>query len=305
MKIAITGASGLVGSALGEHLRARGDTVMPISRGDPGGTQSVHWSLEGGIQPAGALSGCDAVVHLAGENLAARRWSRRQKERILESRVAGTRAVVSALAAAEEPRPRVLVSASAVGVYGDRGDTWLAEDAELGDDFLAQVCHAWEAEAMKASALGVRVVSSRTGIVLSRQGGSLPRLLRVFRLGIGGRLGHGQQYFSWIHVRDTVRAIAFAIDDARVEGPLNVASPCPVTNAELTRALARALRRPAILPVPGFALRIVLGELARALLAGQRVEPARLRELGFQFEFDHLRPALEDLLSGPQPRGQA
>jgi uncharacterized protein (TIGR01777 family) len=293
MKIAITGAFGLIGSALSELLRARGDEVVSISRGPSG---ALRWSVQGGLEPADGLSGCDAVVHLAAESLAARRWTTRQKREILDSRVLGTRSIVEALEAAS-PRPRVLVNASAVGVYGDCADAWVDETSPVGDGFMAEVCRAWEREANEASKLGVRVVVSRTGVVLSRRDGMLPRLLPVFRFGLGGRLGNGRQYLSWIHERDAARALALALDDERIEGPLNVTAPAPVTNAELTRLLGRTLHRPTVFAVPAFALRIVLGELASALLEGQRVEPAGLRARGFSFEFDELHPALEDLLN--------
>ncbi len=295
MRVAITGASGFVGRALSIALADRGDTPVPARRSDP--DAALRWSSDSGFEPADALGGFDAVVHLAGENVAGGRWTARRKAAIRSSRVEGTRRVVEALATAS-PRPPVLVSMSAVGYYGTPGDTELTETSKSGDDFLAEVCTAWEAEARKAESLdGSRVVRLRLGTVLGRNGGAVAKMLPAFRLGIGGRLGDGDQYMSWIHLDDVVGVILRAIDDASFQGAYNVTAPSPVTNAVFTRAMGSALRRPTVIPVPKFALKLAFGEMAdNVLLQGQRVLPHRLRESGFEFRFNTLEHALEDVL---------
>jgi uncharacterized protein (TIGR01777 family) len=294
MKIAVTGAAGFLGRALTTALRERGDTVLAAARKD--GAGELRWDPREGFSPKDALSGIDAVVHLAGDNVAEGRWNDARKRSILESRELGTRAVVDAIAAAS-PRPRVLVSASGVGYYGDRGDDELDETAPAGDDFLAKVCVAWEREAMRAGELGVRVVCMRTGIVLGQGGGPLAKMLPIFKLGLGGRMGSGRQWMPWVHLRDAIAAMLFAIDRADLSGPVNLAAPAPARNAAFAKALARALHRPALAPAPAFALRLVLGEMADvALLAGQRARPQRLQAAGFAFAFTDLDAALENLV---------
>jgi hypothetical protein len=281
MRVAVTGASGLIGTRLSSALRARGDEVVGIS-------------LRSGPPSPVALAGCDAVVHLAGEEVA-QRWTDKARERIRSSRVEGTRGLVAALAAAE-PRPRVLVSASAVGYYGHRGDERLDESAPPGDDFLAQVCVGWEREANAAAELGVRVVTVRTGVVLSKSGGALAKMLPPFRLGVGGPVAGGRQYLPWIHIDDLVGIYVAAIDNETWTGPVNAAAPEPVTNAEFSKALGRALRRPAIAPVPAFAIRLLYGDMAEIVTEGQRAIPARALQLGYTYAHAELDEALADAL---------
>lgn len=280
MNVVITGASGFIGRALITRLRLEGRHVRAVSlRSTP---------------RAADFEGCDAVVHLAGEPVA-QRWTADARQRIQGSRVNGTRAVVEALAQLEE-RPRVLVSASAVGYYGSRGDETLAENATPGTDFLAKVCIEWEAEARKAATLGIRVVIPRTGLVLGNDGGALAKLLLPFRLGAGGRIGSGAQWMSWIHIHDMISLLQFAIQKPALNGPVNAIAPNPVTNVEFTKILAAVMHRPAILPVPGFALKLILGEMSEVLLGGQRVIPAAAQGAGFPFQYPQLRGALEQIL---------
>jgi uncharacterized protein (TIGR01777 family) len=245
------------------------------------------------------LGRCAAVVNLAGESLAEGRWTAARKRRLVSSRVELTDSIVKALALAS-PRPATLISASAVGYYGDRGAEPLTEQSTPGDDFLARLAVAWETAARAARQLGVRVVHLRSGAVLGRNGGALARMLPVFRLGLGGRIGSGRQYFPWIHLRDEVGVISTALEDVRFDGPVNVVAPDIVTNQEFTRALGRALRRPAAFAVPGFALKLALGELSGVLLGGQRVQPGRLLDLGHQYAFPQLEGALGDVVGPPQ-----
>ncbi len=298
MRIAITGASGMVGQAVTAALRDRGDDPVAVVRAGDG---EIRWSRNG-FAPSGALSGFDAVIHLAGESIGSGRWSEAHMHRIRESRVGGTQAVVQALREAN-PRPRTFVCASAVGYYGDAGDQVLPDDAPPGDTFLAQVVHSWEHEASAAERLGVRTAMARFGIILSPQGGALRQMLPAFRLGLGGRLGDGGHYMSWIHLADAVRGVLHALD-GHIDGPFNCLAPAPVTNREFTRVLAKVLHRPAVVAVPRFVLRLVLGKLADAGLESQRATPQRLPASGFEFRFPELKGALVDLL-GPSPRGRA
>jgi uncharacterized protein len=277
MRVAVTGASGLIGTRLGAALRARGDDVTPLS-------------LRDGPPSPEALAGHDAVVHLAGEPVA-QRWTDAARERIRSSRVDGTRGLVAAIAAAD-PRPRVLVTASGVGYYGAHGDERLDEDAAAGDDFLAQVCVATESEARAAEQAGVRVVVLRTGVVLDRAGGALAKMLPAFRLGVGGPVAGGDQYLSWIHLDDLVGMYLAAIDDEAWSGPFNATAPEPVTNAQFSRALGRALHRPAVLPVPAIALRALYGQMAEIVTEGQRAIPRRALERGYSFRQPDLDEAL-------------
>jgi uncharacterized protein (TIGR01777 family) len=294
MNVLVTGASGFIGSALVPRLIAAGHSVRRLGRRAPAGAGDYRWDPSAGRIDRAALTTLDAAVHLAGETIDGR-WTAAKKARILRSRVDGTRMLSEALAEVE-PRPRVLVTASAVGLYGDRGDEALTEESAPGDSFLAEVVKQWEAASAGAEAAGIRVVRLRFGIVLSPAGGALRRMLIPFRLGLGGRLGSGRQWLSWISLNDVLRAIEHSITDEAFAGAANAVAPNPVTNAELTRTLARVLRRPAILPVPAPILRLALGEIASELLSSVRARPARLAEAGFEFEDPELEPALRRLL---------
>jgi len=287
MTTAITGANGFIGRRLASRLRADGQTIRAIS-------------LRGELE-RDSFAGCDAVVHLAGEPVA-QRWTDAARRRITESRVNGTRAVVAEIARMEQ-RPAVLVSASAVGYYGSCGDEILTEDSPPANDFLGGVAVAWEREAQEAAELGVRVVTPRIGVVLGSDGGALARMLLPFKLGIGGRLGRGLQWMSWIHADDLIALIVFALLSPQLSGAVNAVAPHPVTNAEFTRVLARALHRPAIFPVPGFALRLLFGQMAEILLGGQRVFPGAAERAGFQFRYSELAPALEEALGSHNTSG--
>ena len=302
MKVGVTGATGLIGRRLVATLVARGDAVTVFSRGAtrarerlPGVGDVVEWDPASGPAPASALARLDAVVNLAGERID-QRWNEDVKRRIHESRVSGTRNLVAGFEHAE-PRPAVLVSASAAGYYGDRGDELLEENAAPGSDFLAELCVAWEEAAERASALGVRVVRIRTGIVLDRHDGALARMLLPFRLGVGGPIGSGRQYMPWIVLEDLIEIYIAALDGDDWSGAVNGATPEPVTQAEFARALGRALHRPAVLPVPPIALRILFGELAESLTSGQRMIPSRPLALGYKLRHPELGRALEAVLS--------
>ncbi|MGA2881147.1 MAG: TIGR01777 family oxidoreductase [Bryobacteraceae bacterium] len=282
MKIAITGANGLIGTRLRQRLAETGHTASPIPRG------SSDTAL------TEILASTDAVIHLAGEPVA-QRWTDAAKKRIHDSRVEGTRHLVKALSA-QSPRPRVLVCASAVGYYGSRGDQILTEASSPGTDFLARVVVDWEEAAQSAEALDIRVVRLRFGMVLGH-GGALAKLLPPFRFGVGGRLGSGHQWMAWIHIEDAVNLILFAANYAAIRGAVNATAPHPVTNEEFTDRLALALHRPAILPVPAFALKLAFGEMSEMVLASQRVLPTVAKSAGFRFQYQELHPALENLLS--------
>ena len=300
MRVTVTGATGLIGSRLVAALQARGDDVAVLSR-DPAraqerltGVEAVAWNPEREPAPVAVLSSSDGVVHLAGENLA-QRWTKDAKRRILSSREIGTRNLVAGLAAAD-PLPRVLVSSSAVGYYGPRGDERLDEQAPAGGDFVAEVVRTWEREAEAAAALGVRVVRLRTGVVLDSNGGALSKMLPPFKAGIGGPVAGGRQYMSWIHLDDVVGMLVAALDDDRWSGPVNATAPEPATNADLSKALGRALHRPAIAPIPALAIRTLYGEMAEIVTKGQRVIPRRALELGYSFRHPELDEALESAL---------
>lgn len=305
MRVLITGATGTIGLALADGLRDRGDEVVALSR-DPERGQRV---LGAGVEvqpwpeptlaapPPQALAGVEAIVHLLGEPVA-QRWSGDARARIRDSRVLGTRMLVQAIRdLSPAQRPRALISQSATGYYGPRGDAPLDEHASAGDDFLAEVVIAWEAEAAAGASL-MRVACTRTGVVLSPDGGALAKMLPFFKLGIGGPVAGGHQYVPWIHRDDVVGALIRCVDDPAAEGPVNLTAPNPVTNAELSHALGRALGRPAVLPVPGFAIKLLYGEMAEIVTTGQRVVPARLRQLGYAFRHPELEPALRDVLCG-------
>jgi uncharacterized protein len=293
MRVVVTGGTGFLGGALVRRLRADGHEVIVLTR-RPSGDGQLAWSPgtpPGGQPWARAIDGAGAVVNLAGESIASGRWTSARKRAIRESRVTATHGLVAAILSAAQPPP-VLLSSSAVGIYGSRGEETLTEQSPIGAGFLAEVGRAWEQEALAAAAV-TRVVLLRTGLVLGKGGGALPQLALPFRLGVGGPVGSGEQYLSWIHLDDWVSLARWALDTAAVSGPLNATAPGPVTNAEFARVLGRVLRRPAWLPAPAFALRLALGEMADALiLEGQRVLPARARELGFTFEHPTIDGAL-------------
>jgi uncharacterized protein (TIGR01777 family) len=290
MRVAVTGATGTIGTAVVSALRERGDEVTELSR-------STNWPAPTEQPaPADALSGRDAVVNLLGERLD-QRWTDETKAEIRNSRVLGTRNLVAALRALPDgERPRVLVSQSATGYYGARGDEPVDETAPNGDDFLANVVADWEAEARAAEELGVRVVVTRTGVVLSPNGGALSKMLPFFKAGVGGPVAGGSQYLPWVHVDDVVGAVLFALDTATLSGPVNVMSPEPATNKEFSRALGRALHRPAIFPVPTLALKVLYGEMSLTVTAGQRAVPARLTEAGYAFRWPELDAALREAI---------
>jgi hypothetical protein len=293
--VAVSGASGLLGSALLPALRAAGWIPRPLVR-RAAAADEVQWDPAVGTLDLKALEGVTAAVHLAGESIAAGRWTAEAKRRIRESRIQGTRLLAESLARLRV-RPRVLVTASAVGIYGDRGDTPLDETSDLGTDFLARVGQEWEAAAQPAVDAGIRVVPLRFGIVLAREGGALPRMLTPFRMGVGGPLGSGRQWMSWIAIDDAVAAVLEALRNEAARGPINAVAPEPVRNAEFAARLGEALGRPAIIPAPAFALRALFGEMADgALLASQRVLPARLTALGFRFKYPTLPETLEAIL---------
>ncbi len=297
MNITVTGGTGFIGRRLAEHLVKQGHTVHLLGRtlrsGLPAHLRFSLWDAARSEPPLDALSESDAVIHLAGESIG-QRWSQDIKRRIRSSRIDGTQGLVSALAKLSKP-PAILLSASAVGYYGSRGEEVLTEDSAAGEDWLAQMVSEWEQSAGQAASLGIRVVLLRTGMVLG-PGGALRQILPPFRAGVGGRLGNGDQWMSWIHLQDAVRLISFPLDQPGVRGPVNVTAPNPVRNSEFTRLLGRLLRRPALFRVPEFGLRILFGEMASILLASQRVIPAAATRAGFEFKFAELGPALRDLL---------
>jgi len=295
--IAVSGASGFVGSTLVASLRAQGANVKRLVRSPPRDPETdIAWNPAAPLDPA-ALEGLDAAVHLAGESIAGL-WTAGKKARIRDSRRAGTRLLCERLAALDRP-PRVLVSASAIGIYGDRGDEVLREDRPSGSGFLADVCREWEAAAQPARDAGIRVVHLRFGMVASPTGRALKQMLLPFKLGLGGRLGSGRQYMSWISLDDVVGAIQHTLVTDSLAGPVNAVAPDSITNAEFTKTLGAALHRPTIFPVPEFVLRLLLGEMAEELLlASQRVEPARLLASGYKFRQPTLRSALEEMLKG-------
>jgi uncharacterized protein (TIGR01777 family) len=301
MKVIITGSGGLVGRALVRSLLADGHSVTRLVRGGTQqfrapGSAAVEWNPESGTVDAKELEGHDAAVHLAGEPVAEGRWDDEKKRRILESRVKGTRLLAETLARLNE-KPRVMVSASAIGFYGDRGAEVMREESASGEGFLSEVCREWEKATLAASQAGIRVVHLRIGFVLSGEGGGLPRMLTPFKMGVGGKVGSGRQYLSWITLEDLVRVIRRAIEDETLRGPVNAVAPGAVTNEEFTKALGHVLGRPTILPVPVFALRLAFGEVADAvMLSSTRVEPARLKEAGFDFKDSEIEGALRHVL---------
>lgn len=299
MRIAISGSTGFIGSRLASSLRQDGHEILRLVRRPGGGREpEVRWNPDDDLIDRQALAGLDAVVHLAGENIVGR-WTDRKRAAIRRSRVKGTAFLAEVLASLERP-PRVFATASAIGIYGDRGDEILTEDSALGDDFLASVCREWEGAAAPAAENGIRVVNLRFGLVLDPSGGVLEKMLPAFRLGLGGRIGDGSQYVSWISLDDAVEAVKLALRRESLGGPVNVVSPNPVTNAQFTRILARVLSRPALLPLPKRVLLALLGDMAREmLLASQRVSPRNLNRHEFRYRDSDLEPALRRLLSQP------
>ncbi|MBQ1087897.1 TIGR01777 family oxidoreductase [Streptomyces sp. B93] len=290
-RIAVAGASGLIGSALVRSLTADGHEVVRLVRRAPRAGDEVRWDPEQGYVDAAGLAGCDAVVNLAGAGVGDRRWSEAYKARLRDGRVNGTRALAEALASLDDG-PRVLVNGSAIGYYGDTGDRAVDEDAPAGEGFLPELCVAWEAAATPAREAGVRTVFARTGLVVAREGGAWGRLFPLFRAGLGGRLGDGRQYWSFIALHDEVAALRHLLDRQDLSGPFNLTAPHPPTNREITAAMGRVLGRPTPFPVPAPVLRAVLGEMASEVLGSQRVLPRRLSESGFAFAFPEIEDAI-------------
>ncbi len=300
MKVLLVGGGGFIGARLVEALRGRNDEVVVTGRSEgrlrkrfAGGVTCVAWDPLAGPPPAAALAGVDGVVNLAGEPVASGRWTRTKKARIRESRVAGTRNLVTGLLAAA-PRPKVLVNASAIGYYGDRKQSWVYEESPPGNDFLAEVCQAWEAEAWKAREGRIRTAVTRFGIVLGRDGGAYPQMSKPFRLFAGGTIGQGYAWMSWIHNADVVGILLHCLDKD-VAGVFNATAPNPVSNGEFTRTLAGVLRRPAFVMMPALALRLIKGEFAKVITSSTRVKPLRTEASGYAFRFPRLREALLDL----------
>jgi uncharacterized protein (TIGR01777 family) len=293
-KILVSGSTGLIGTALLSALRTSGYEVSCLVRGGTSGKEQIGWDPARPLAPE-SVSGFDAVVHLAGESIVGR-WTDAKKRRIRESRVQGTRNLAAALAAAPQ-RPQLLISASAIGYYGDRGEETLREDSSSGDGFLPEVCREWEETAEPVAKVGIRCVQIRIGVVLSASGGALHAMLLPFRMGVGGKMGSGRQWMSWVHIDDLVGAVQHVIKCDMLRGPVNAVAPNPARNAEFTKVLASVLSRPAIFPMPAFAARLVFGQMGdELLLASQRVEPAKLLTSGYFFKKSDLKTALEAIL---------
>jgi hypothetical protein len=294
--IAITGASGLLGGHLSAFFETGGHTVRPVVRNQTANPPEIYWSVDKQEIDASAFADVDVVIHLAGENLAGDRWTDEKKRRILDSREQGTRLLAGALAELDDP-PEALISASAVGYYGATGDTIVDEDSSAGDTFLAEVCERWEAAAEPARKAGIRVVHPRLGVVLTPEGGALAEMMTPFKLGVGGKLGSGEQYMSWVTPDDVVGAFNFLMFRDDLSGPVNITSPNPVTNKQFTKALGRAISRPTILPVPSFGIKMLFGEMGQEmLLEGQRAIPTKLQDAGFEFEFVGIEDALRHVM---------
>jgi uncharacterized protein len=299
VKVVLTGASGLLGPALVASLRADGHDVVRLVRREPAGPGEARWDPAAGTVDPAALTGADAVVHLAGVGLASRPWTPAHRRAVLDSRVQGTTTIAKRVA---EHGVRTLVSASGVGYYGNPGDQVVDEESPRGSTYIAEVAAAWEAATEPAVAGGARVVLARTAVVLSAKGGAYGRLLPLFRLGLGGKLGSGRQWWSWVALGDYVRAMRFVLDHDELAGPVNISAPEPLTNAEMTAAMGRVLHRPTLFTAPGWAMRLPLRDFAEDLLGGQRVVPRRLLDAGFDFAHPRFEPALDELLAQHHPR---
>ena len=289
-RIAVTGASGLIGTALVGYLKSQGHTVQRLVRRAAVSSEEITWDPIAGTVDMDALAGVDAVIHLAGAGVSDKRWTKKYKSEILNSRLLGTTTIAKAVAIV---KPQVFISSSAIGWYGESGNRAVVESDRVGDDFLAAVCREWESAADLAG--DVRTVKLRTGLVLDPTGGALGKMLPIFRFGLGGKLSNGKQWWSWITLHDQIRAIAFLLEN-KVSGPVNLTSPNPVTNSEFTAGLARAMHRPALFPVPAIALKIVLGGFSAEVLGSKKVMPQVLTEAGFTFDYPHISSALEKLV---------
>ena len=297
MRVLITGASGLVGRELQKSFAAKGYDMLLASRSEPADEQHIQWTVEDGFAEPEKLEGLDAVVHLAGENVSGLRWTEEKKRSIRDSRVLGTRNVVTAISKLKN-RPKVFVASSAIGFYGERGDEEITESSAAGDNFLAEVSKAWESESRRAEDAGIRTVLLRTGIVLTKEGGALGTMLTPFKLGVGGVVGSGKQWMSWISMEDHIAVINYVIENENIRGAVNSVSPNPVTNEEFTKTLGDVLYRPTFLPLPEFAVSMVFGEMGDALLlASTKVLPKRLEDAGFQFKYPQLKPAIENAVA--------
>ena len=296
MRILISGSHGLVGTALINSLEAEGHEIFRLVRRYPESEAEIEWSPDRYSIALARIEGFDAVVNLAGESIAEGRWTDEKKRRIRESRVKGTKLLGDALANLASP-PKTFICASAIGYYGNRGDEILSETSAPGDDFLAQVCVEWEKATGLATEKGIRVVNARFGVILDANGGALKKMLPPFRMGVGGKIGSGKQWMSWIALADVVGALNFAVVTESLRGPINFVAPNPVTNAEFTRTLGKVLSRPTLFPIPAFAVRLLFGEMGEALLlGGQRVTPERLKSTGYQFQYSQLEPGLAAIL---------
>ena len=298
MKILISGSHGLVGKALGSELSKGGHEIVSLVREKSEAASEIEWHPNQGSIDSERLSGFDTVIHLAGESIASGRWTDDKKRRIRESRVKGTTLLSEALARSSKP-PATFISASAIGYYGDRGDELLNEESGPGNDFLAEVCLAWEKATAEAEAKGIRTVHARFGIILDQNGGALSKMLTPFRMGVGGKIGDGKQWMSWIALTDVISGLKFVLENSSISGPVNFVAPNPVTNGEFTKTLGEVLGRPTLFPMPAFAVRLAFGEMADALLlSSAKVEPERLKDTGYRFHFAKLHPTLENILSG-------
>lgn len=300
MKVLMTGVTGLIGRALSRRLKDEGHTVAGFSRTPERAGQLAldalyKWEPQAGPPPPESLAGVDAVVHLAGEPIADGRWSDERKKRMRDSRILSTRNLVEGMRAAAM-KPEVFVSSSAVGIYGDRGDEVLDENSAPAEDFLGKLCQEWEMEAARARDLGVRTVEVRTGVVLSKEGGALAKMLPAFKFGVAGPLGNGRQWFPWIHIDDIVGLYHFALTNRSLNYPINGTAPGVVTNAEFTKELGSVLHRPAFIPVPEFGLKLLFGEMSVVLVASQRALPKAAEQAGYEFKYRDLKPALESLV---------